>query len=407
MLMGTYARSFGDAANSRLATVYSLTEYGTFFLERPLDQEPNRFEQGTIDKVMVNGHILSSKPPMMVLFMTGEYWLLNKAFGLDLNDKEDTEKIIRLLTIALVGIPYLLTLVFFARTLELFDGDPLTRVVLLFCLAFCTQLWGYSLNINNHVPGTFLVVVSMYLAMGLIEGALAPTGWRFFLFGLFAGLTPTVDTPAAVFPFLSGLVLLVKYPRQVLTWSLLGAAIPLGVHAAVMYITTGSPLPVQTRDDLYLYRGSYWRHPIEVDALDEPKGTYFFTMTFGRTGLFSLYPILLGGMAGALRALFRKDVCYRKHILIGLAGFVLMTLYYLVKTNNYGGQAYGFRWYMAAMPVLLLMAAPVLTHLRQRWRWIFVGLMIGVSYYSAWESTVTPWAANQEWTVRFLGRSYE
>jgi len=48
----------------------------------------------------------------------------------------------------------------------------------------------------------------------------------------------------------------------------------------------------------------------------------------------------------------------------------------------------------------------LLAHLRTRWQWLFVGLLIGVSFYSAWECTVTPWAANQEWTVRFLGRSY-
>ncbi|MDX9971777.1 MAG: hypothetical protein RBU21_02175 [FCB group bacterium] len=407
VVMGTYARSFGDAANSRLATVYSLTEYGTFYLDRPLDQEPNRFEQGTIDKVMANGHIISSKPPMLVLFMTGEYWLLNKAFGLDLNDKEDTEQIIRLLSMTLMGLPYLLILILFAWTLEFLGIDPLVRTVLLFCLAFCTQLWGYSLNINNHVPGAFLVVACLYLSLGLIEGVFAPVWWRFFLFGLLAGLVPTIDTPAAIFPFLAGIALLIKFPKEALTWALLGGLIPLGVHGAIMYVVTGSPFPVQTRAELYLYRGSYWRHPIQVDALDETKLNYLFNMTLGRTGLFALYPILFGGIAAGLRALLRKDTPYRTHILMGLAGFVILSAYYLLKTNNYGGQAYGFRWYMAAMPVLLMMSAPLLCKVRTRWRWIFVGFMIGISFYSAWECTVTPWAANHEWTTRFLGTSYK
>jgi len=280
---------------------------------------------------------------MMVLFMTGEYLVLKGLFGLDLNDPEDTDGIIRFLTMLVVGLPYLLTLLLFTRILEMYDIDPLARLILLLALAFCTQLWGYSTNINNHVPGAFLAVAALYFALGLADGLLAPKPWRFFVFGLFAGLVPTVDTPASIFPFLAGLYLLFRQPRMTLTWALAGALIPLAVHAGIMMAVTGSPLPVQTRDDLYLYRGSYWRHPIEVDALNEPKGNYLFHMTFGRVGLFSLYPILMVGIAAAVRALFRKDMQYRRHILAGAFGFLVLTAYYLLKTNNYGGQAYGFR----------------------------------------------------------------
>ncbi len=406
VIMGTYAKSFGDPAYSRLATVYSLTEDGTWYIDRPLDQEANRFEQGTIDKVQVNGRILSSKPPVLPLLMTGEYVVLRALFGLDLNDPEDTNEIIRLLTMTLVGVPYILTLVFFLKTLYMVVEDPLARLVLFFCAAFCTQLWGYSININNHVPGACLTVIAVYIALGIVLGGQAPTAWRFFAFGFCGGLVPTIDTPATIFVFLAGVALLVKHPGKTLLWTGLGAVVPLGVHAGIMYATTGSPLPVQTREELYLYRGSYWRHPIQIDALNEPKSTYLFHMTVGRNGLFALFPILLVGPAALVRALLRRDMPYRGPILVGGLGFLILTLYYLFRTNNYGGEAYGFRWYIVAMPMLLLMGAPLLATVRRRWEWIFVGLLIGVSFYSAWECTQSPWAANGEWTDRFFGPSY-
>ena len=56
---------------------------------------------------------------------------------------------------------------------------------------------------------------------------------------------------------------------------------------------------------------------------------------------------------------------------------------------------------------LALMGAPVLATIRRRWKWFFLSAMIGISFYSAWESSKEPWGANHKWTCRFLGKSYE
>ncbi|MBI5095892.1 MAG: hypothetical protein HZB26_26090 [Candidatus Hydrogenedentes bacterium] len=406
VLLGTYDRSFGDTANSRLATVYSLSHYGTWFIDRPLDEKPIRFEQGTIDKVMVNGHVLSSKPPLLPLFMTGEYIILNKLFGYDLDKREDSDDLLRIMSMTFVGSAYLAAVFFSLLILRMFIADPLARLVTLFTIAFCTQMWGYSTNLNNHVPGAGLTVVAIYLALGLGSEKLAPTAWRFALFGLASGLVVTVDMPAAIFPFLGALYLLLKFPRQVLTWAALGAAIPIGLQSAILYSLTGSPLPVQTHKPFYLYESSYWRQPREIDALTEPKLTYLFHITLGRCGLFSLFPVLLLGVAAVIRCIARPKSPLRGAIITGALGFLVLTAYYLCSTNNYGGQAYGFRWFICAMPVLALMGAPVLSTIRSRWKWVFLCVMIGISFYSSWESTKDPWAANHQWTCRFLGKSY-
>ncbi len=404
--LGTYDKSFGDTANSRLATVQSLTKYGTWYIDRPIDEEPIRFEQKTIDKVSVNGHIISSKPPMLPLMMTGEYLVMRSLFGLDLDSEEDTEEIIRYMSMTLIGIPYILTLVFFMLIARMFIEDGMARFVALLGLAFGTQLWGYGTNINNHVPATCLMVIALYFALGLGSGKLAPKAWRFFAFGFIGALMPTVDMPGGIFVFIGGLYILAKFPKQTLTWTIAGMVIPLVVHFGIMYAVTGSLLPVQVRKDLYLYEASYWRNPRGIDALNEPRGEYFFHMMIGRTGLYMLFPITIVGALAFFRSLWPSAFPYRGYILAAAAGFAVLTAYYVKSTNNYGGEAFGFRWYIVAMPIMMLMGLPFLARLRSNWQWTVIAFLLGISFFTAWQCSVNPWGSNREWTVQYFGRSY-
>lgn len=405
-LLGAHAKSFGDPAFSRLATVYSLTEHGTFFID-PVDGVPNHFERRTIDKVVVDGRILSSKPPMFTLLMTAEYVVLRAITGWNLDTDQYVNKLLRWMTIVLVGLPYVLTLVFFSKTARFFVADPLVRAFMLFALAFCTQLWGYSGNINNHVPGTGTMMIAVYFAVGIGLKKLKPSWWRIALYGLCGGLTFTLDTPGTIFVAAAGLWLLYAAPVPGVIWGGLGIAVPIGIQSWALYATTGSPLPVQTNPDFYLSETSYWRNPMGVDALNETTGQYLFHMTLGRSGLFSLYPILLAGAAAALQALVYKDAPWRKTILAAAGTVLVLTYYYATgDEDNYGGESYGFRWYIIAMPILLLMAGPIFAGLRTRWQWGLVCFSLAISFYSAWECTQNPWRANQEWICRFLGPTY-
>lgn len=415
-LLGAYGRSGADPAMSRLATVYSITHFSTFYIDRPLDEEPILFEQRTIDKVMVKGEkvgntirrgrLISSKPPVLPLLMTAEYVVMNRLLGWDLDNRDDLPVMLSWMTITLVGGAYLVTLIFFAKTAALFVEDHFTRLILLFSLAFATQFWGYSTLLNNHVPGASMVVIALYFCLGICTGKLPPTPWRFVLFGFAGALAFTLDMPSTIFVALAGIWLLFRFPHKTLLWAACGAFLPLAVHFGTTYQVTGSVFPVQIRDEVYHYEASYWRHSRGIDALNEPKGTYLFHMTFGRCGLFSLYPILLLGLASSLRAVFKKSMPHRSLILAGALGFAVFTAYYAVTSNNYGGEAYGFRWYIPAMPVLLLMGAPLLPRLHSTpWRF-FLAVIIAISFYSAWESSRVGWRANQEWTCRFLGPCY-
>ena len=259
-----------DLALSRLATMYSLTEYGSFYLDAPEGREPNPFASNTVDKVLARGREISSKPPILPLMMTGEYVVLRSVFGLDLKNEADRGKVMRVLTFTFVWVPFFLTVLLFDRTVALFDVDPLIRWIVTLFLAFGTQLWGYSLSINNHIPGTFFLVLCLYLALGLIYRKWAPAPWRFALFGLSAGLVLTVEMPASIWAAIAGFCLMYHFPRKTLGWAALAVAAPVAVHAGVMMHVTGSPFPVQVHPDKYLFGNSYWRHPTGTDGRNEP-----------------------------------------------------------------------------------------------------------------------------------------
>lgn len=398
--------ALGDTAFSRLATVYSLVHHGTWAIGHDPELPPNPFTPLTVDKVAIAGRQYSSKPPLLPLLMAGEYWTAHRILGMDLADTEDLKRVVRLMVMTLVVLPFVAALACFARMLSWIVDNPWQRLYLVAALAFGTQLFGFATHIDNHVPAAGALMAGLYFSLGLALGRLEPRGWRFLLAGGMAGLVFTLDMPITVFTAPAGLALLYRYPARTLTWATAGMLVPLAVHFGVMLAVTGSPLPVQVRPELYLYEASYWRNPSGLDALNEPKWTYFFHMNFGRFGSFTLFPVLWLGLAGIAFAALRRDARWRGAVFAGALAFLALTLYYVLRTNNYGGAAYGFRWHIAAMPVLLLMSAPLVDRMRRPWHVCVLLALLAVSCYSAWECHTTPWGEHQEWTCALFGPAY-
>ncbi len=392
----------GETVNSRMATVWSLTKHGTWYIDRPVEEPRNPFEAMTVDKVAVRGRLISSKPPMIPLIMTGEYLLLRGLFGWDLEHREHLKPILQVMNLTLVVFPFAIALIFFAMLLRLFVENPWRRLFWVASMAFCTQVFGYSSQLNNHVPAVGMLMPMLYFGIGLASGKLPAKPWRFVVFGLCGALLFTFDLPITIFVALTGLYLLYCHPRNTMIWTTLGVLGPLLVHFAIMTTVTGSPLPVQMNKDCYLFESSMWRNPMGLDSLNEPKPVYLFHFTLGRHGVFLLFPILITGLLGCALALLRRDVPGRGYVLGGAAGFLLITLYYLLNTHGYGGEAYGFRWYIGAMPVLLLMGASFHERVHPRWFWGVLILLAAVSAYSAWECHRNPWGADLEWTARLV-----
>jgi hypothetical protein len=401
-LTGIGTLSVGDSANSRLATVYSLVHHGTWYIDRSPELPQNPYEAKTIDKCSLDGRLLSTKPPLLPLAMTSEYAALRWLYGWSLEPDKDLKIILQVMIVSLIILPYFVGVVFFALLLDLLIANPWHRLLPLFVVAFGTQLPGFAANLNNHTPAIAALTIALYFAIGICAGKLAPTRWHFFGFGVSGGLVFTLDMPLTIFVAVSGIALAIKHPKQAVPWAGLGMFIPLALHFGTMLYVTGSPLPVQMRKELYLFEDSAWRNPGGLDALNEPKGTYFFHMTFGRFGIFLLYPILLFGPAGLIWSMFRGDGRWRNYYVAAVFCMALLFAYYVFRTNNYGGGAYGFRWGMGIMPVLVLMGIPLFERVRGIPAWIVVSLLLVVSCYSAWECYMAPWGACHEWTCRWI-----
>lgn len=470
LAFAVYPEAQLDNDKSRFAAVESLVERGTWVIDdSPFFMKPPRGKRPAtpiVDRVVMDGKSYSTKPPVMTFLMAGEYWVWKHVFGLSFADESQRSFLVWMLTFTFTALPFLAIGLIAQRVLRWFIEDPLTRVVGLFVILFCNQLWGFSRTLNNHVPSAFFMFVAMVTSIGLIHGKLAPKPCLFFVVGLTAGLLPTFDLPGMFFCVPLFLYLLWGFPKQTLSWFMLGAIPPLVLHFALTYTMSGSLTPIYLRKELYSYPGSYWDHMGGFDALDESKSTYFFHLSVGRKGLFSLFPILLLSFGHLLVTIYRSNkntatvyggglvmaicLCLQTlsyagsespgvKIAFGVFSFLpllcldplirckepetrsrkdllslecftlcaltcLWLLFYTFKTNNYGGMCYGFRWFMFFTPSLAFFSVFAIDRMKGKWGWALLCILIAVSFYSGWQCTVDPWTGNEEWPTRFLGK---
>lgn len=398
-----------DNDMSRLAAVESLVERGTWIIdESPFLMKPPRGKRPAtpiVDRVVMEGHSYSTKPPVMTFLMAAEYWLLKHGFGLDFADENERPYLVWLLTFSFVALPFLGISVVFCKLGRHFIENPFLLIPGLIVLLFGNQLWGFSRTLNNHIPSAFFLFYSLLQAVALVHGKTQPRVMHFILMGLCAGLLPTFDLPGMFFCVPLFLYLLYFFPKQTLSWFLTGAIPPLILHFALTWSVTGDFIPIYMKKELYHYKGSYWDKMGGFDALNEPKWLYFFHLSIGRKGLFSLFPILILPLVEFVRSFVKKEDCAltkEMRTLVALTGFWM--LFYTLQTNNYGGMCYGFRWFMFFTPALTFFAILAMKNFLTGWRWAVLCLLIAIACYSGWQSSLDPWTANDEWTTRFLGK---
>jgi hypothetical protein len=393
----------GETVTSRLASVYALIHDGTWYVDRPLTEAPNPYEVRTVDKVQLpNGHMISSKPPVLPFLMAVEYVAMKRGWGLNLDDDAALKPLLTVMILTLIKLPYVVGMLFLALLLKLYTKDGFRAGIALLCAAFAAPILGYAFQINNHTPAAAALCGALYFGFGLYTEKLKASAWRFIAFGFCSAFVFVTDIPTTIFPFLIGLGLLLKFPRKCIVWASVGAAPLLLLHVALMIMITGSPLPVQVRMDVFNFRNSYWRNPIGVDGLDESRLTYLFHMNFGRFGSFVLFPVLLLAFPGAVRMFRNNTAGLRSFVLAMVAAIAALTVYYVLKTDNYGGAAYGFRWHIGMVPVLIFFSLPQILAFRKPIHWFLFLLLVAVSLYSCWECVQAPWGDSHEWTCRLF-----
>jgi len=261
------------------------------------------------------------------------------------------------LVVLLNVVPMLVFLILYARLLDRTAATDWAWFLSLFTAALGTYLFVFDQTLNNHTVAAWSGFFSVY-ALQRIWGERERSGWLFAAAGFFGAFCACNELPAAVFGVLLFLLML-RFPVRTLKFFLPAALIPCLAFLATQYAAFGQFKPVYeefgTRS--YLYYGSKWTTPLEMDWFNlhpEPKGVYLFHMTLGHHGVFSLTPIFVFSVLGALRSVVRRNNLTAVSWLTLLLTAGMFAFYtWNPKARNYGGSTQGLRWLFWLIPFWL------------------------------------------------------
>ncbi len=334
---------FTPLEESRLATIESLVNGRGFVINDSI------FVQ-TVDKVMIGNNFISTKPPVLsalgALVVKIEQFFLPWSFTTAFISFGLVNFYYYSLLIIFVVLPFGLA-VYLAERL-LLQWNVGQRYLLLSIFAFASLWFVYLWRFTNHVIAASFLFIGIYFY--LIKDR-KTTPYLIFLSGLFLSAAVVFELSVAVW-YLALLALWWWRERGKVVWYLAGSIPFFALHLFLSFVSSGSFWPVYLRTSLYQYPGSYWLNPQGIDNLHQPKFLYLFNLLLGSHGLFFYTPVYLFSLIGLGRAL--NDKKFKIPAVITIAGLLIFVLFYWLKTSNYGGVAYGLRWFIVLIPVLWL-----------------------------------------------------
>jgi len=434
----SHVGSFND--RSRMAAIESLVHRGTWII----DESP--FSR-TGDRIFVDGHFYSDKPPLLSFIASGVYAVLHDGFHLTLDagwcdfdqrpchcralcskqSGDDPDWAYYLLTLALVGLPSALMLALFYHVTGRFGLDNPAALLLTATLGLATQIFPYSTVFNSHIPATACLLAGFYALLRSQQGDRNAHRWLFAA-GLLSALASAFDLGVGLFfvtffgyaawrgiaqagatkevverasgqgrlrpPGTTALpTLLTTFARIVerLPWAyVLGGLLPIILTAILDYRIVGNPLPPYFYTPGYDYPGSRFPQTVAGNRGPENVLTYGLRLLFGDHGLFAFNPVLLWAVAAVVWIWRdRRNQMRSAAALVGLTGS-LFALYFILSTDNFGGAAYGPRWYTVFIPLLFLFVAANWT-VRTKARWILFLALVAISFVNSYQGALNPW----------------
>jgi len=362
---------------SRMATIDSLVERGTFIID-------NSVYVWTGDKVYINGHFYSDKPPVLSFLAAGPYFLM-KNVGLTFQNNEGL--VYYLLTLIFVGIPAAITVHFFNKSLKLIRLKKSARLRLAIALGAGTLLLPWATVFNNHVPAMALCFTSFYL---LLKSKFQFNKKNIFLAGFLVSLGATIDiiTGGVFFVLFLIYILWNRFERKSIMIFLIGALPPFLLHCILNIQITGGILPAQFVPEYFVYPGSPWSAQNLSGFLSHPDLTslltYAFHSTFGCSGFFSYSPVLLIFFFALPQIRHRLQ---KEGVIIILATIIVLG-FYILKTDNYGGWSYGIRWWVPLIPFLLFFGS---LYLQKQKSYRIFYLLLAISVVISAIGVINPW----------------
>lgn len=406
--------SFTANDQSRWATIRALVDEGTYAIGERVSHRDGSYEDRgivteidwrTIDVIMYpeTQRFYSSKPPLLPTVLAGEYWLLRRVF--DWKITRDRLPVSRTILLTINWFPFLIYLILFARLIERLGTTDWGRLFVLASACFGTFVSGFSGSLNNHTVAAAGALFAVYHCVRL-QLDRDRQWWRFVLAGLFLGWTACSELPAAALAAGGMLWLAHVSWRDALRFSLPALLLPIATHLYVRYEVFGTVLPTYLQKSWYLFPGSYWRHPVGIDRAADGELLYAFNLLVGHHGILLLSPVLLLGWIGMFRTAIlasREDRPLTPQTVLSALTLVLTTsvfVFYVFRTNDYGGVSAGPRWFIWLVPLWLLTMIPE----ADRWStrrssraiaYVLLVLSVGSALYALSDPWRHPWLFNE------------
>jgi len=230
---------------SRWAAVVSLVHQGTWQIDDVDRLRGPNGNWGTIDKVYHidrsgEEHFYSSKPPLYILFLSSQYWVLNRVFGVDMlvNPLWAIKGLVFCNQVLLFG----LFLWLYLQICQRFVKQRSVLICLGLTAGFGTFLSTFAVSLNNHLPAAVCVLATIDL-MIRIECDRNSSWIEYFSIGVMTALSVTFELPALSFLGLVGIWLLLRSPVKTLTFGVFGISIVASAFLGSNYWAHGSLLP--------------------------------------------------------------------------------------------------------------------------------------------------------------------
>jgi hypothetical protein len=230
---------------SRWAAVVSLVHHGTWEIDDIDSLRGIHGNWGTIDKVYhVNRsgeeHFYSSKPPLYILFVASQYWILNRCFGVDM--LRNPLWVIKSLVFCNQVLLFGLFLLLYVNIIRRFVRHRMVLICLGLTAGMGTFLSTFAVSLNNHLPAAVCVISTIHLLFRM-EYDRNNSGWHYFAIGVTASLGVTFELPALAFLGLIGIWLLGRSPTKTLTFGVMGIAFVAAAFFGSNYWAHGSLRP--------------------------------------------------------------------------------------------------------------------------------------------------------------------
>lgn len=407
-----YAGAWNDG--SRLATVECLVDHHTLAIDRsifvcvpqgrspyPSGDAPSTviLQNGTADKLLIDGQFYSDKSPVPALLLAVIYQILQWCTGL--RASHQPELFCCLMNLLSAGLAYVVAVwcVFrLGRPLQL----PLSlRVLLAGSFALATVAVVYVRHVNSHI---LLLAVAAALMLALAHLAqqahcgIVPVR-SLLAVGSLAGLGYAIDLGAGPMLLACTAVLVAwrcrRFPALALFAS--GALPWLVLHHAVNYTVGGTLQPANAVTDYFAWEGcpfpaqkltGSWNHPSVGKFL-----VYAAALLFGKYGFVGHnLPLFLA--LGALLARCHKR--WSAEVVFAASWCGATWLVYAVTSTNYAGQCCSIRWFVPLLaPAYYGLAVFLRHHPECRGDlWILSGwgaMLMGIAWwYGPWIGHMVP-----------------